>query len=176
MKVANGYTLIEVLIASTIFVSVLLIGMSSFSTVNRLSEQVDAIETTAETSYFLADTVARELRSAAAVQLGGDGSLLFQTSDPVSGKRKERRFATGPFVGEDRFLSCQDRPCFSAFLDDRALLPATFAVERFEFAPFIFSPPTVRVSFVLLNLSVLPEDPYFRTEYQAAVVSRATRR
>lgn len=175
MLTNRGFTLIEVLIASTIFVSVLMMGMTTFTAVNRLSEQIASVEAATETSYFLTETVARELRSAVRVVQEETGSVLFTTNDSVSGQLVDHRFSTGPFLGEDQFQSCQERTCLSAMLDRASLLPAAFAVERFEMVPLDSDPVTVQVSFALLNLAIAPDDPYFRTEYQTTVTSRIVR-
>jgi len=69
----SGYTLLEVLIASAIFVGVLMIGTSSFTTASRLRERTLDQQQTTETARFIAETLARDIRSATG-QRTTDGS------------------------------------------------------------------------------------------------------
>lgn len=63
-KPGAGYTLLEVLIASSIFVGVLMIGTSSFTTASRLRERTLDQQQTTETARFIAETLTRDIRSA----------------------------------------------------------------------------------------------------------------
>lgn len=68
----RGYTLLEVLIASALFVGVLMIGTSSFTTASRLRERTLDQQQTTETARFIAETIARDVRSATG-QKGASG-------------------------------------------------------------------------------------------------------
>lgn len=65
-----GYTLLEVLIASSIFVGVLMIGTGSFTSASRLRERTLDQQQTTETARFLAETIARDVRSATGKRTG----------------------------------------------------------------------------------------------------------
>lgn len=60
----KGYTLIEVLIASALFVGVLVIATASFTTAGRLRAATASQQATTETARFVAETLARDLRAA----------------------------------------------------------------------------------------------------------------
>jgi prepilin-type N-terminal cleavage/methylation domain-containing protein len=64
MMSQRGYTLIEVLVASAIFVGVMVIGVSSFSSINRVSEQIQVTRTLSQTGNFVMETLSRDIRSA----------------------------------------------------------------------------------------------------------------
>ncbi len=61
---ASGYTLLEVLIASALFVGVLMIATGSFTTASRIRERTLDQQQTTETARFIAETLARDIRSA----------------------------------------------------------------------------------------------------------------
>lgn len=60
----RGFTLIEVLVASGLFVGVLVIGVSSFSSINRLNEQIVRTRQLSQTGNFVMETLVRDIRTA----------------------------------------------------------------------------------------------------------------
>lgn len=60
----RGFTLIEVLVASTIFVGIMVIGVSSFSSVNRVNEQIETTRNLSQTGNFVMEALVRDIRSA----------------------------------------------------------------------------------------------------------------
>lgn len=64
----RGFTLIEVLVASAIFVGVMVIGVSSFSNINHVNEQITQTRTLSQTGNFVMEALARDIRSATGVK------------------------------------------------------------------------------------------------------------
>ncbi|MBI4185439.1 hypothetical protein HY524_00100 [Candidatus Berkelbacteria bacterium] len=65
-----GYTLLEVLISSAMFVAVLVIATGTFTTANRLRERTRDIQQTTETARFLLETIARDIRASTGTKVG----------------------------------------------------------------------------------------------------------
>ncbi len=77
----RGYTLIEVLVASAMFVGVMVIGVSSFSSVNRVNEQIETTRKLTQTGTFVMETLARDIRTATGYAVPPSRSL---TSKPFA--------------------------------------------------------------------------------------------
>ncbi|MCA9388644.1 prepilin-type N-terminal cleavage/methylation domain-containing protein [Candidatus Berkelbacteria bacterium] len=71
----RGYTLIEVLVASALFVGVLVIVTSSFTSINRINEEIEDIRTTTQTANFVMETLAREIRGATGLRDSDTGTF-----------------------------------------------------------------------------------------------------
>lgn len=71
----RGFTLIEVLVASAIFVGVMVIGVSSFSNVNHVSDQIQMTRNLSQTGNFVMETLARDIRSATGVKDPNTGAF-----------------------------------------------------------------------------------------------------
>lgn len=65
---SKGYTLIEVLVASALFVGVLIIATTSFTSINRINERIEDIRTTTQTANFILETLSRDIRSSTGVR------------------------------------------------------------------------------------------------------------
>lgn len=64
----RGYTLIEVLIASSLFVGILVIATATFATANRIRERTIAITLITETARSVTESITRDLRSATGIR------------------------------------------------------------------------------------------------------------
>jgi prepilin-type N-terminal cleavage/methylation domain-containing protein len=65
----RGYTLIEVLVSSAIFVGILVIGIASFASINRINEKIATQRELAQTGNFVMETLTRDIRTATGVKL-----------------------------------------------------------------------------------------------------------
>ncbi len=122
----RGFTLIEVLVASTVFVGVLVIGVSSFSSINRLNEQIVRTRQMAQTGNFVMETLVRDIRTAT-------GEV-----DPMTGGFKSLQFpfdfVTNPDTGNVRpddspVAALRIRQCQQAGCRDRLYRLSTTSQE-----------------------------------------------
>lgn len=60
----NGYSLIEVVLATAIFGVVLMVGTSSFTTVNRVAREARIYQDLSQTGVFISETLASSIRNA----------------------------------------------------------------------------------------------------------------
>lgn len=60
----NGYSLIEVVLATAIFGVVLMVGTSSFASVNRVAREARIYQDLAQTGVFISETLATSIRNA----------------------------------------------------------------------------------------------------------------
>lgn len=72
----SGYTLIEVLVASAIFVGVMIIGTGSFTSVTRIQEQNNYIRAMTQTANFVLETMARDVQTASGIRNPNNPSLF----------------------------------------------------------------------------------------------------
>lgn len=82
----KGYTLIEILIASTIFTAVVIIGTTAFSTVNRVKGGGEVLNNLNQTATFIAEDIARNIRSATGTRDQNDNmtTLPFAVEDAAA--------------------------------------------------------------------------------------------
>lgn len=65
---SRGYSLIEVLLATSIFSIVLVVGTASFGTVNRVAREARIYQDLSQTGTFVSETLARSIRNASGVR------------------------------------------------------------------------------------------------------------
>ena len=98
----RGYTLIEVLIASSIFVVIMIIGTATFTTANRIREKTEAITLTTETARSVAESISRDLRAATGIRdVSGAFTILPFTLG--QGRESTTGLATGTLLQTVRF-------------------------------------------------------------------------
>lgn len=100
-RAERGYTLIEVLIASSIFVVVLIIGTTTFTTANRIRERAEALNLTTNTARSVLESLAQDVRGATGLRTS-NGAFLALPFVLADG-RDERNLQSGPYLKTTRF-------------------------------------------------------------------------
>ncbi|MBI2263061.1 prepilin-type N-terminal cleavage/methylation domain-containing protein [Candidatus Berkelbacteria bacterium] len=82
-RVRKGFTLIEILLASTIFVSVMLIAMAGFTQVLKIQRKTTGSSLSTYVSRFPLEEMSREIRMAKTVEFptGSTSTLKIKTQD-----------------------------------------------------------------------------------------------
>ena len=192
MSHERGFTLIEVLVASTIFVGVLVIGVSSFSSINRLNEQIVRTRKLSQTGNFVMETLVRDIRSATGLKdpaSGGFTALQYPFDFIVS----TGSVGPSPNVGT---TSLQTRTCLTAPCSISTLRTRTYSLNEMSFIvngetgsllpdgvgmkDITFSgvshqtssvQPYVTVSFTLVDLATANSDAPTEQTFQTTVTS-----
>lgn len=194
MSTQRGFTLIEVLVASTIFVGVLVIGVSSFSSINRLNEQIVRTRRISQTGNFVMETLVRDIRSAtglknSAGQFGVNFPFDFIPNPDTEQPATTSQLVPALKVRHCTFLPCDERLYRLQPLSDEAddlivrqisgsgsLLPAGIGIKDLEFNGISHQQsttvqPYVTIKFTLVDLETLGTDAPTEQTFQTTVTS-----
>jgi prepilin-type N-terminal cleavage/methylation domain-containing protein len=157
-----GFTLLETLIAASIFASVSLIAVATFTKMNGLTNEARAVRQVAETGRFVMEEFVRSLENAngttcrqpvvirsdsGVVVTTGPGTWLDVWSSDVGGVRTNRRYGIDP-TGSGRLVS-QLNGGASQPLADADVRIATLAFSGIQPTASTLAQPYVTVSFTV---------------------------
>ncbi len=162
MSASKGYTLIEVLVASAIFVGVMVIGISSFSSVNRVNEQIETTRKLSQTGNFVMETLAREIRTATGIKgkitstgkpfvLASSSSISITTCPDEPGGD-----CAAPDVHSYAYTASTHRftKVVGATSSGTSILPADVTMTDFKLAGSGFSTTTTVQPFVTISFTL----------------------
>ena len=174
----RGFTLIEVLVASAIFVGVMVIGVSSFSNVNHINDQIQVTRNLSQTGNFVMETLARDIRTATG--LWDPTSNSFHTdfpfdfiSDPNNGMTTNGQISTTALKTRTcPVQSSASNPCMAAnlvthiyFLLEKADHTKSFVLDSAENSLLPSGINMKDISFTGLNHSSVTVQPFVTIKF-----------
>lgn len=196
----SGYTLVEVVIASALFVGVLMIATTTFATASRLRERTRTQQQVTDTARFVAETLARDIRSATGSTTGTAACGAFAVcpfeilsgGNPVNRPDSFGGFSTGTGLRTNRFDATADggvltrvyefQPAADGFGDlvvykggepAVSLLPTGFRVKDVVFRGLSHATPNLASQpFVQFEFSVIHAQSGVTQLIRSAVTSR----
>lgn len=185
---SRGFTLIEVLVASGLFVGVLVIGVSSFSSINRLNEQIVRTRQLSQTGNFVMETLVRDIRTATGnIDPATRGIIGVQYPfDFVSNSDTGQVASGAQAVSALRIRQCDDGACLQRLYQLRTvsqerqtlvvqessgqsgeLLPPDIGITNLSFTGVGHQAssvqPFVTIRFTLADLTASPDQPLSQT-------------
>jgi len=150
---AFGFTLIEVLIASGIFVVILAISIFTFSTSNNLSSKNTVLRETSQSGRYIIEAIARNVRSARNYQnkdaFKVEGNVL-----TIADNNQEREY-----VYECEKIQEEQKTRCTIKIDGRDMAPNDISIDFPEGKDYIFKQiggtneqPALKIEFEVVNL------------------------
>ncbi len=185
----QGYTLIEVLVAASIFVGVLILGTTSLTTTNRLQQNLDELQETTQVATYIIEAITRDVQSATGLRVAEsevfqaerepfqfmNGSCTTVATPPVRCLRTVRFDPTTNTVDVKSFRWSQGDLVMSRLSSgSQSVVPEGFVVTDLEFSGIAHVPtpraqPYVQLKFTLENKRA---EPPIRREFSTLVTSR----
>ncbi len=164
----NGYSLIEVLLATAIFGMVLMVGTSSFTAVNRVAREARIYQELSQTGIFVSETLASSIRNATGEknennkftkipfrleeESGEDCFQSLTTYRAENGEVKERKFYSAEEQGENIDFMLSINNAEDSMLPSNIVLDKPACFSGIDYTSNTNAQPYVIFEFTLKNL------------------------